>query len=300
MIKMRKRRKQTKAKLSRKKFFWQQGDTTLYLLFAIVAIGAFLLVGGVYHFPFSQTNQTSVGDIITQAPGSTGNQLQLNDLKFKACTGQLNIDLLLDRSGSMGDPTASGVSKISALKSAVHALANGLEDTSLIGIQSFDSGAITNDVPVSYYKDVKSQVSQAIDALTPGNLTPTHDALVNSYNQLLAAKSKYPGKKLSFIFVTDGLPCPGVGCVGLPGDQDPRKYNPNPADQIKAAGVTIYTIGVHAPADGTGNNFAPLLKSIASTPDDYYEAPTGDEITKLLSDIKTKICNTAATPTTTQ
>lgn len=259
-----------------------RGQIALLLLIGIVIFGAFLIVSGGPAFQFAPQGTTPAGEPVEEAPGEQRDNLQLKTLKFKSCSSQLNIDLLLDRSGSMRNITGSGIPKIRALKEAVKALVAGLDDESLIGLQSFDSGSITDDVPISPYKNVKSQIPGAIDALQPGNETPTKNALEFSYGKLQEAKTKYPNKKISFIFVTDGIP--------VPASQDPRLFNPNPADEIKNLNIPIYTIGIHSPSDGSGNNFTELLRSIATVPGNYYEAPTGDEIARLLSQIKEKIC----------
>lgn len=253
------------------------GDALLYLLIGIIIVGSFSLVSGGPQFNLSTSTNEPAGDIVMETPTQKQDSLQMNTIKFQACESQLNIDLLLDRSNSMEQDTKTpGVSKIDALKIAVKALVKDINDDSLIGIQSFDSSSITNDVPIGPYKDSKARIPGIIDAITPNGSTPTHNALAFSYSKLQEAKVKYPGKKISFIFITDGQP--------QPISQDPRLFNPNPATQIKALGYPIYTIGIGS------RGFSDLLRDIASTPANYYDSPTGNDLTKLLSEIKEKIC----------
>ncbi|MDO8270168.1 MAG: vWA domain-containing protein [Candidatus Levybacteria bacterium] len=235
----------------------------------------------------------------TPIPGQRG--LQLKTLKFKECGNTVTIDMLLDRSGSMRNITPSGIRKIDRLKEAVLELTSKAKDTSIVGIQSFDSMSITNDVPVSYFKDVKSIIPGKISALSPGQNTPTHDALIYSYNILKEAVPKFPDRKFNFIFISDGAPCPGIDCPGniTPStpDQDPRLYTPNPADEIKKLGVNVYSLGIYEAGQKNLPFLSDLLKSIASTPSNYYAATSADDTKRLLTQISNKICNEELTPT---
>jgi len=237
--------------------------------------------------------------IETPIPGQKG--LQLKTLKFKECGSTVTIDMLLDRSGSMGRITPSGIRKIDRLKEAVLELTSKAKDTSIVGIQSFDSSSITNDVPVSYFKDVKSIIPGKIAALSPGQSTPTHDALTYSYNILKEAIPKFPDRKFNFIFISDGAPCPGIDCPqnitpNTP-DQDPRLYTPNPADEIKKLGVNVYSLGIYEAGQANLTFLSDLLKSIASSPSNYYAATSADDTKRLLTQISNKICNEELTPT---
>lgn len=264
----------------------KKGSVAFYVLLIVVILGAFFLAGGIPRFENSPTDNTPAGEVVIETPGASQDSLQLQTLKFKQCSGTLTMDLLLDRSGSMGLTTPSGVTKLTALKNAVIEITKNLTDEAIIGIQSFDSNSITDDVPINYYKNVKSTILPALNALSPGDRTPTHDALAFSYSKLSEAVPKYNGRKFAFIFITDGLP--------VPVSQDPRLFTPNPADQIKQLGVDTYALGVHSPNDQLTIDFSALLKSISSKPWNYYEAPSGDDIGNILKEISSKICSSQA------
>lgn len=273
-----------------------KGSSTLILLILVVIVGSILLVGGIFPSDKGRLPRPGASEVVidTSQPPQTGlnkNSLQLQTLKFKQCANTITVDLMLDRSNSMSRNTPSGVTKIQRLKEAVNQLVSKLTDTSIIGIQSFsgnDSPSdITNDVPISLYSDVKGQVPGAISNLRPSGNTPTHDALAFSYARLQEALPKFPGRKFNFIFVSDGQPVTGGGHSGT---QDPRDYTPNPAEQIKALGVNVYTVGIYDQGQADKTQISGLLKDIASKPENYYEATTADDTSKLLTAIAEKIC----------
>lgn len=295
--------------------FWQRGSSgILVLLLGVVIVGAFFLVGGIPQLPLSQTDQSGTVELVAETPGAGRSNLQLQTLKFRNCTNIVSVDLLLDRSGSMKYKTLSGEKKIKRLTQAVQALADNLTDQSIFGFQSFSGEAgrdisLTNDVPISYFKDVKKIIPQKLKDLTPDGATPTSDALKFSLPLLREAVVKYPDRKFNFIFVSDGNP--------QPSSQDPRlpQNAPNPADEIKKLGVSVYTVGVYGingdisspdygKLESKNSTLTELLKSLASRPENYYEASTGDEITQILSQISNKICKddgtTSTAPTSTQ
>lgn len=293
------KKKRTVKKRKVKIPFWVRGDTTLYILLAVVIIGAFFLVGGLSNGALSPGGQPQQLEPITTDRDSSKDSLQLQTLRFKRCSTQMNVDLLLDRSGSMRERTTSNQTKLNRLKEGVLALTKNLSDDSVIGIQTFSSdqdGTLLLDdaVPIGLYKNSKTIIPTKVNALTSYGNTPTAGALNFSLEKLKEGINKFPDRKINFIFLTDGQP--------VPDSQDPRlpENAPNPATEIKNLGVDVYTIGIYSassPRNPNNDKLSGLLKSIASKPENYFEASTGDEITTLLSQITQRICNTDPTPT---
>ena len=266
-----------------------KGEANVFIILAIIIAASFFLVGGLS----PKINQTATSpeegapEMSSSTPGER-NSLQLETLKFsKKCSEQITLDLLLDRTGSMNSNTPTGQTKIARLKEAVLALTEGLSDLSIIGIQSFNSQTRTDDVPISYYRDVKEVIPSRVNALNAGGQTPTHDALVFSLDKLREAIPRFPGRQFNFILVSDGQP--------VPDSQNPRdsRWPTNPADEIKNLGVNVYTLGIFTSGQASNPKLAELLKSIASKPENYYEAQTGDQTTKLLEVISARICDQA-------
>ncbi len=269
------------------------GPGTVFTLgFIALAIGmGILLTRGVTpRSVLSDPGETGELEVVIETPAPDQKGLQLKTLKFKECGSTVTIDLLLDRSGSMADRTPSGQMKMTRLQQAVGELLTNAKDESIIGIQSFDSGSIRPDVPISYYKDVKAIALPRVQAMRPGGTTPTHDALVLSLQELRDAIPKFPAdRKFNFIFISDGQP--------VPSSQDPRLFTPNPVDEIKNLGVTVYSLGIFDGNQSQNPTLADLLKSIATSPDHYFAANTADDTKKLLTQISNRICNSQITPT---
>ncbi len=276
----------------------ERGGIVLWVLI-FVALAGVMFAGDSFKFNKSiPPNQGQEYIPITPAPGEINQSnatLQLKTFNFKTpiptpqnCAQTITVDFLLDRTGSMNSVTPTGVKKIERLKQAVLQLTGKLDDTSVVGIQSFSTGNITNDVPISYYKDVKSLIPAKVNALQAGGQTPTHDALAYSYGVLQSALPQFSNRKFNFILISDGEPNPS--------SQDPRLFTPNPADQIKALGVNVFTLAVYDSGQARNSTFSDLLKSIASKPENYYEAQNADQITSLLQQISTKLCDSPATP----
>lgn len=263
-----------------------------FLILGLIIATSLLLVGGIIPFNFQNSpNDTAeyIPDVVVPAGGDSS--LQLKPITFKKCSGTVTVDFLLDRTGSMGRITPSGKTKISRLKEAVRQLTDKLSDTSIVGIQSFSSNQtginnITNDVPVSYYKDVKTLIPTKINALQAQGNTPTHDALAYSYTVLRNAQPLFKDREFSFILVSDGEP--------VPESQDPRGFNPNPADQIKALKINVFTLAIYDSSQAKNPKLSGLLRSIASKPENYYEAENADHVARLLEQIFTKLCDKPA------
>lgn len=261
-----------------------RGSSSIFILLFVIVAGAIMLSGGVFpkEQPEIEENQTEYIIDEKSLPNTSKKALQLQTLKFKSCASTITIDLLLDRSDSMGSETPTGEKKLERMKEAVLALVAKLNDQSIIGVQSFNSVSRTNNVPVSYYKDVKGILPGKIEDLDHDGETPTQKALAYSYEVLKEALPKFPDRKFNFVLISDGAPVPPT--------QDPRLFDPNPADQIKSLGVNVYTIGIFDPKQAKDEKLANLLRSIASKPENYLEAKSGDETTALLTSITEKIC----------
>ena len=296
--------------------FFRPGLGT-FIILGVVFLGALMMTGGLIpseRKPSPSNYQTGELDI---PPGSSSRyNLQLNTLKFKnitppalptavpvvtatptptaPCTQTITLDFLLDISDSMNwlITPSSPIKKIDRLKEAVIAITQDLSDNSIIGIQAFNTNIINQQsqmdiIPISFYGSVRGIIPTKVNALSAVSGTPTKKALDFSYNKLVGALAdpNFSGRKFNFILISDGRPDPP--------SQNPRLFIPNPADQIKSLAniEKVYTLGIYTAGQAIDQELKNLLISIASSPSNYYEAQSADQIQALLSAIKTNICN---------
>ncbi|MFQ5459577.1 MAG: VWA domain-containing protein, partial [Anaerolineae bacterium] len=138
----------------------------------------------------------------------------------------LDVALALDISSSMNAPSrAGGVSKIEAARDAAAGFVDALRDIDRVAVVAFDENAVV----VSGLTSDLVRVRGMIDALSTGRGTRIDRGLVAATDVLAARRDDAEGV---LILMTDGVPSDGADLV-VPAAEDAR-----------AAGVTIYTIGL--------------------------------------------------------
>lgn len=266
------------------------GAGGIFIGFILIIIGGgLLLTGGFDPLPKNQLSEPPEGvyeideDTLKDLDEKRGN-LQLRTIGFKECAGVTAVTMMLDVTGSMDMPST----KINNLKTAVLAFTGAMSDESVIGIESFSSYIGTRTlVPVSFYKDVKDIIPPSINGIIPNGGTNTIEGLQRARDTLIQAKAVFPDRQFFLIFVSDGLPnIPGN--IDLGPLADPRLQNPNPIDEIKNLGVTIYSIGIFGFGETRGLT---LMRDIASSPDTFFNAPDGSQLENVYKSISQKICS---------
>ena len=143
----------------------------------------------------------------------------------EACVGveatveRLPVDVLavVDGSGSMGDATASGVSKWSATKEAFQAFLSHAPSDMRFGLSVFPiPGDDLASCSESYYREaaipftVVSQMAPGalvqLDAVQPRGQTPTGPALKAALQLAQAYGAEHQGRSVVVVLATDGLP----------------------------------------------------------------------------------------------
>lgn len=167
-----------------------------------------------------------------------------------------DLVLVIDSSSSMSQPTAGAASKLDAAVAAARVfldqLSLGRDRAALV---SFNS-AVTVLLPLTGDR-------AALDAALAGNLaqgtgTRIGAAIAAAAEQLSAAR---PGSQRAMVVLTDGQ---GT-------DEDPGAAQAA-ADAAKAAGITLYTVGLGADVD------LAALRALASGDDHCFVAPDAAEL----------------------
>ncbi len=264
------------------------GGGIFFAFLAIIIGGGFLLTGG-NPFPQEQLSDPPEGiyeideESLRELEDARGN-LQLRTIRFKECGGVTAVTMMLDTTGSMNIPP----SKIDNLRNAVLSFTGAMSDDSVVGIERFNGSiGVRTEVPVSLFKDVKDVIPARINAIDAMGGTNTIEALNRARDTLIQAQSAYPDRNFFLIFVSDGLPnIPGG--IDLGPLADPRLQTPNPAEEIKILGGTIYSIGIFETGETRGLD---LMTDIASSPDTFYNAPDGAELENIYKSISQRICS---------
>lgn len=290
----------------------KKGKVTIYLLILVVILGSILFAQGI--FPKSTITpslEDSESILATQTPGPERGNLQLDTLKFIKCGETVAVDFLVDNSGSMRFGN-----KMANLKSALTTFASTFPPYGIVGMQSFSDWE-KEDVTFGYFKDKKQEFLRAISLMQPDSATHTKDAFILTSTLLPSAMARYPKQKFNLIFISDGVPetgrqddlCPGGpgtdseyctarrDVIPSPGSQplcrcfDPSQDPTQIATDIKSKDVRIFSIGYISDEDDKfKEKLRTLMKNVASSPEDFYEAPITNQITAIIKQITTKIC----------
>lgn len=180
------------------------------------------------------------------------------------CGGALlDIMLVIDVSGSMGGE------KIQAAREGAFEIARGLSTSDQSGLVAFASFASLR-APLGHDH---AATSTAILALTAGGSTAMGDGVALGRNDLLARTQ--PGARKVMVVLTDGYTNAGV-------DPGPE------AEAARTAGIELFTVGI-----GTSVN-EPLLRSMASSPENYYHPLDAAELLESLRAIARELGGAAA------
>lgn len=299
--------------LSRSFASYLRGSTTISVILLILVIGAVLMVGGV--FPREDEIPSPTYEAVPDEKSlqmRDKDSLQLETFPFKECPATTAVDFLIDNSGSM-----TYGSKMPELKKAMVVFGSNFSDEGILGLQIYSDPEVYPPlghkelISLTEFKNIKNQYVGLINTMAPSGGTHSKDAMLFAKQQIDEAKNKYPNRKLNLVFISDGIPetratnvaCPGGIngdiCGPMPGGQlgecrcfaetqDPQ----NTAEDIKKSGVRIFSIAYVDANDSKFNNrLQNLMRNVASSPNDYYQAPVESQLTKILGQISEKLCN---------
>jgi Ca-activated chloride channel family protein len=118
--------------------------------------------------------------------------------------------LVLDVSGSMGDPATDDATKLDLAKQAAISALDDFKDTDEVGLWTFTTDMFgspdpnyTELVPIAPIGADEGRLESAIDAQYPLNGTPLYDVVGKAYEAMLAGYD--PTKINAIVFLTDGV-----------------------------------------------------------------------------------------------
>ncbi len=207
----------------------------------------------------------------------------------ESCAAPTDVMLVMDRSGSMRSDGNKPPQPLSMAKEAAQSFVTQLATADQVGYVTFATEA-SRPIDHALSKDFGS-VDAAIDqtAIFSDGLQYTNiaDALDAALLELQSPRARKDAKP-AIVFLTDGDPTypknPDDG-----GDVEyPKTRAIASAQKIKDAGISLYVIGL-------GNEVkSEYLSTLASFPEYYFGAATGEDLSKIYGEIATTICKKGA------
>ncbi len=202
------------------------------------------------------------------------------NLGVEACLNPVDVDLVLDKSGSMKSESSDPPEPFTTVLATARNFIKNLSTDDQIAITSFG----TNSNQESLLSLNKESAIQTINSLflstTTLEQTNITGGLTNAMQELSSSRSRQFSKKV-LILLTDGVPTEPqkIGESTYPATSALLK-----SDEIKSSGIILYTIGL-------GKNVnEDFLKNLSTDPTHYFFAPSKDNLSDIYSKIGSSIC----------
>lgn len=217
----------------------------------------------------------------------------------RSCEVPSDVMLVLDRSGSMAADGGAPPEPLESAKRAAEAFVGMLRPSSLVGYVSY---ATTPTAPIeqnlsgnfALVREAIAGTKMGTDGTQYTNLAAALDV---AYTELISSRHRDTARKV-IILLTDGdITRPLNPTTGV----SDREYAATAAKTIaakaKEENVTVYTIGFgdfFATTEAVARDVA-LIRDIASTPENFYTAPTIADLTEVYKAIASDLCEDGPT-----
>ena len=210
-------------------------------------------------------------------------------LGSKVCEYPSDTIIILDRSGSMSSLKSNITQPLADAKNAAESFVEKLSARDKVGVVSFATEA-KDPIDLALTSDFET-AKKSIDAIsieTDGTqYTNIYDALRSAWQELLSARAQDNSSKVA-VLLTDGVANNPRNPDGGTEEED-IKYAESLAEKeasdMKKDGIILYTIGL---GDEINETF---LKSIASKEENYFFAPTSENLEEIYKNISSDLCN---------
>jgi hypothetical protein len=214
----------------------------------------------------------------------------------------LDVELIIDASGSMGDNSSNGKSRMEWAQQAAKALVGSLDANGGVGGSGHHVGLTAFSgsdawVVLALGNSSKSDVNDAIDTLSPDGNTPLQEGMEAGAGDVAA--NGRGGATQIMILLSDGRPNPDQGPNGTwaASDFGQRPTSAEGGDYLGAADVRI---SVAFGEGGSGPHALDLALMALLGPDGAYHVVNGDELPDVFKDIYVAIACPATEPPVTE
>jgi Ca-activated chloride channel family protein len=196
-----------------------------------------------------------------------------------------NVLLVIDVSGSMGDPAGSegGETKLDLAKQAAIDSLEQFKDDDVVGLRMFSTGLgptradyYVDLVPLGRIGDQREAMRSAISGLYPTNGTPIYDVTEASMNDMLAAYD--PSRINAVVLLTDGKNEDGDSSDDARQREELLRFLQDETQGESARPVRLFTIGYGADA-----NLSELQTLAEATNGASYNASDPETIDKVFA-----------------
>ena len=198
------------------------------------------------------------------------------------CEVPSDVVLVLDRSGSMASISRTPPEPLTSVKNTATSFVSSRKIGDQVGVISFanETSNPIDHVLSPNITEVVDSIARIFIATTSAQNTNIGDGLLKAITELTSFRAKNNSKKV-IVLLTDGDPT------------DPKKEGENnyptlfaeqAATDAKSNNISIFTIGLGSLVNGE------LLSRLASSPSQYFSAPTSADLSKIYTRISTSIC----------
>ncbi len=198
------------------------------------------------------------------------------------CEVPSDVMLVLDRSGSMASISRIPPEPLTSVKSTATSFVSSRKIGDQVGVVSFANEA-SNPIDQVLSPNtalVTDAISRIFIATTSAQNTNIGDGLLKAVAELESFRGKSDSKKV-IVLLTDGDPTDPKK-VGE--SNYPTLFAEQAASEAKSKNISLFTIGLGSLVN---NEF---LSRLASSPSQYFSAPTASDLSKIYARINTSIC----------
>ena len=195
----------------------------------------------------------------------------------RSCVIPIDVILAIDLSGSMNNDGGDPAQPVTSALAAAGEFARSLKDDDQIGVVTFATEAgvstqLTNELGLV----ANSILGLSIKPSDETGYTNTIDALRQAGLEANSERHNTNARRV-LIILTDGLPT-AKNEAGL------LEATAAEAARLTEEGLDIYSIGLGQNVDKE------FLGNIASSPENAYLAPTGDDLSEIYTNITSSLC----------
>lgn len=259
--------------------------------------------------PISNIEGGDLSEFVDVASAASSRIVTVSFVIFETTYIELDVMLIIDRSGSMEDP-GNGETKMYYAKNASAGEGGFIDQLNQtrdwVGIvsYSYSSGSwwdtrwyALKDLTLQSWSDSYETVKSTINGLETGFLVYTNIGhAIHLATEELTREDLRPNAKKVMILLTDGIAnvredgrdCGEYGC------SEAWNYAIDKANEAEENGITVYTIGF-----GEDSSYfnATLLEEMASEDGRYYHAAYGEELVDIYLAIAEEIKSEVITDT---